>query len=103
MAGFAFALAVQMRVLIGMVLRKALAARDNRLDAGQANAAIGWAAGRTDVPVDAESWLAPQVDHLRSEYPRPLAHLQIARRWCVISPVLVVLLVAIGRFRLGLF
>ena len=61
-----------------------------------------WAAGAADLPEDAESWLAPQVEHLRTEYPRPLGHLRIARRWCVVGAALVILLVAIGRFRLGL-
>jgi len=103
LAVFAFALAVQMRVMIGTVLRQALVARAPEIDAGQANAAISWAAGRVDVPSDAEDWLSPQVSHLREEYPRPLGHLRIARRWCVVGPMLVVLLVAIGRFRLGLF
>ena len=102
LAAFAFALAVQMRVMIGIVLRKALVARTPDLDVGQANAAISWAAGAADLPEDAESWLAPQVEHLRTEYPRPLGHLRIARRWCVVGAALVILLVAIGRFRLGL-
>lgn len=103
LAAFAFALALQMRMMIGIVLRKAMVARTPDLDAGKANAAISWAAGVQDVPVDAEDWLSPQVAHLRSEYPRPLSHLRTARRWCVLGPVLVILLVAIGRIRLGLF
>ena len=91
-----------MRVMIGVALRKALMARNSALDAGQANAAISWAAGRTPLPEDAGSWLREQVAHLIEVYPRPLSHLRIARRWCVIGPILLILLVAIGRFRLGL-
>ena len=101
LAAFAFALAVQMRVMIGILLRKALMARDAALDAGQANAAISWAAGQADLPDEAEPWLNEQVDVLRADYAKPLSHLRIARRWCLIAPVLVLLLVALGRFRLG--
>ena len=103
LAVFAFLLAVQMRVMIGVVLRKALIARTPDLDAGKANAAISWAANTAELPGETRMWLREQVDHLRGEYPRPLGHLRIARRWCIIGPLLVILLVAIGRFRLGLF
>lgn len=103
LAAFAFALAVQMRVMIGVVLRKALVARNPSLDAGKANAAIGWAANGTELPAESDTWLREEVAHLNAEYPRPISHLRIARRWCVIGPVLVLLLLALGRFRLGMF
>lgn len=103
LAVFAFALALQMRVMIGIVLRKALMARNKELDAGQANAAISWAANPAGLPPDARQWLRDQVDILQGEYPRPLSHLRIARRWCIIAPALALLLVAIGRYRLGMF
>jgi len=80
LAAFAFALAIQMRVMIGIVLRKALIARTPDLDAGKANAAISWAAGSNPLPGDARQWLREQVEHLQAEYPRPLGHLKIARR-----------------------
>ena len=103
LAAFAFALALQMRMMIGIVLRKALMARNRELDPGQANAAISWAAGAADLPPDARQWLRDEVEHLHSEYSRPLGHLRTARRWCMFGPALVLLLVAIGRYRLGLF
>lgn len=103
LAVFAFALALQMRVMIGIVLRKALIARDKELDAGKANAAISWAANPAGLPPDARQWLRDQVSILLAEYQKPLSHLRIARRWCIIAPALVVLLLAVGRYRLGMF
>ena len=103
LAVFAFALALQMRVMIGIVLRKALMAREKELDAGRANAAISWAANPAGLPPDARQWLRDQVAILHSEYQKPLSHLRIARRWCIIAPAIALLLVAIGRYRLGLF
>ena len=93
-----------MRMMIGVVLRKMLLQAHNKdLDPGEANAAISWAAGETELPHDADDWLREAVTLLRKDYQTPLGHLRIARRWCIIGPVLVILLVAIGRFRLGLF
>ncbi len=96
--GFAFALAVQMRVMTALVLRRALKAWNADLeDRVKANTAVVWAAGTKPLPGDAKPWLSDAVDHLRTTYPNPLRHLQTARRYSVIMPVLVVSLIALGR------
>lgn len=93
LAAFAFALAVQMRVMIGIVLRRALQARfPDGEDAGY-RSAVAAAANRA--PGD------PLANHLTESYPRPLDHLRMARRWSRIAPVLLLGLLLIGRYKLG--
>ena len=93
---FAIALAAQMRMMISVVLRRALAAKLG----GQPNdveyRATILAAGRG--PADTEAG-----QHLEAEYPRPLAHLKLARRVSMAAPAVLLLIVAIGRFWLGVF
>ena len=99
---FAAALAVQMRMMIGVVLRRALRAwRAELEDPQKANAAIVSAAAATDLPADAEPWLSDTVAHLRTTYPNPLNHLRTARRYSVLSPIILLGLLAYGRFALG--
>jgi len=94
-AAFAFALAVQMRVMIGIVLRRALKAKfATSEDADQRVAVV--AAGN-GAPTEALS------NHLTETYPRPLDHLRMARRWSQIAPVMLLLLIVAGRFKLGAF
>ncbi|MFN4024497.1 MAG: hypothetical protein ACK4MQ_06680 [Hyphomonas sp.] len=93
---FAIALAAQMRMMISLVLRRALAAKFG----GQPNdveyrAAI-LSAGRG--PADSEAG-----KHLEADYPRPLAHLALARRVSMFAPLLLLIVVAAGRFWLGAF
>ena len=100
--GFAFALAVQMRVMIALVLRRALQAwRPALQDRELANAAVMLAASAEPVADAEQQDLADAVDHLRSVYPNPLAHLHTARRYSLIMPVLLVALLALGRTVLG--
>jgi len=100
--GFAFALAVQMRMMTALVLRRALQAwRDEFHDREKANAAVVLAAGPGDLTADLEPVTKDGASHLRSVYPNPLAHLRTARRYSVITPVLLLGLVIAGRTILG--
>ncbi|MEL7109067.1 MAG: hypothetical protein AAGJ68_07670 [Pseudomonadota bacterium] len=101
--GFAFALAVQMRVITAMVLRRALKAWNTDLeDRVKANSAVVWAAGAKPLPYDAKPWLQSASAHLKKTYPNPLAHLRTARRYSVILPVLLICVLALGRFVWGI-
>ncbi len=104
--GFAFALAVQMRMMTALVLRRALQAwRDEFHDREKANAAVVLAAASGDMTADPDPLLDPVTkdgaSHLRSVYPNPLVHLRTARRYSVITPVLLLGLVIAGRTILG--
>lgn len=94
---FAFALAVQMRVMIAVVLRRALMARENTLTREEANAAVIAAAGVQSLERAADQCAL----HLRETYPNPLRHLRRARRASMIAPVLLLVILLIGRFGLG--
>jgi hypothetical protein len=91
---FAFVLAVQMRMIISVALRRALAAQFGGLP--------------TDTPyrlaiVEATT-PAPASEaarHLAATYPAPLSHLRLARRACLIAPVLILAILIIGRVFLG--
>lgn len=100
--GFAFALAVQMRMLIALVLRRALRAwRHDLEDRARANLAVMSAASSEPLPSDVEEWLEQSAQHLRTTYPAPLNQLRTARRFSTILPSLMVVYLAIGRFALG--
>ncbi|MEL6830563.1 MAG: hypothetical protein AAFO63_10545 [Pseudomonadota bacterium] len=99
---FAAALAVQMRMMIGLVLRRALRAWRTELeDPQKANQAVLGAAGDKALPDDAELWLSESVAHLRTTYPKPLGHLRLTRRFSALAPLVLVGLLALGRFGLG--
>lgn len=92
---FAILLAAQMRMLLSIVLRRALAAKfgGNHTDP-QYRAAI-YDAGRT----------APGSEHARylaAEYPDPVSQLTLARRVALIAPALLLVLVLAARYLLGL-
>nr|WP_070961357.1 hypothetical protein [Hyphomonas sp. Mor2] len=93
--GFAFALAVQMRVITALVLRRALKDwREEFADRMKANAIV----------VAAASQAAPENDavaYMQETYPSPLAHLRTARRYSVILPVLLIGVLALGRLVWG--
>lgn len=97
--GFAFALSVQMRVMTALVLRRALMAKFPKLDRDRANQAVIRAAS-SDYG-ETEEWLSQAAGHLTQEYPRPLNHLRKARRYSVLLPVFLLLIVIAGRFVLG--
>ncbi len=89
--GFAFVLAAQMRMLISVSLRRALAEKfggDYR-DAGY-RAAVA-AAGTPAEPGEHTAWLT-------ETYPAPLSHLRLARRVTYTAPMAVLLSLAYLRF-----
>lgn len=92
---FAILLAAQMRMLVSIVLRRALAARfgGNHTDTEYRTAIYD--AGRT----------APESEHARylsAEYPNPVAQLTLARRVALVAPALLLLHVLAARYLLGL-
>ena len=100
--GFAFALAVQMRMMIALVLRRALKAwRPEFEDRVKANDAVVAAAGEAAIPENTPSGQAEAIEHLRTTYPNPLSHLRTARRYSIVTPVLLFALLVMGRFVLG--
>ena len=100
--GFAFALALQMRMMIALVLRRALKAwRPEFEDRVKANAAVVAAASEAPIQEDGPSGLSEAIEHLRTTYPNPLSHLRTARRYSVGTPVLLFALLVMGRFVLG--
>jgi len=91
---FAILLAAQMRVLVSIVLRRALAARFGGQPGDSAYRIAICDAGHT----------APQGElaiFLSTEYPRPVAHLSLARRVALVAPGLLLLVILAGRFGLG--
>lgn len=97
---FGFALAVQMRVMIALVLRRALKAWDTALTPPE----VGTAAIKAAVaPGEAEGdpTHLKAVAHLRATYPMPLSHLQTARRACWLLPAGILIWLALGRFIFG--
>ncbi|MDP3459935.1 MAG: hypothetical protein Q8S09_11750 [Hyphomonas sp.] len=91
---FAILLAAQMRMLLSIVLRRALAAKFGGKHTDTEYRTAIYDAGRT----------APDSEHARylsTEYPNPVAHLVLARRVALIAPGLLLLLVLAGRFALG--
>lgn len=94
--GFAILLAAQMRMLLSIVLRRALAAKFGGKHTDAEYRTAIYDVGR----------IAPDSEHTRylsTEYPKPLAHLQLARRVALIAPALLLLLVLTGRYALGVF
>lgn len=93
---FAIALAAQMRMMISLVLRKALADKFGGYPIDPAYRAEIMAARK----------FSPQTEYghyLETEYPRPLSHLALARRVSLLAPLLLLAVVLAGRFTLGVF
>ncbi|MFN7163311.1 MAG: hypothetical protein ACK4P2_00690 [Hyphomonas sp.] len=91
---FAILLAAQMRMLLSIVLRRALAEKFGGKHTDAAYRTAIYDVGRS-VPD------SPHTLHLSTEYPNPVAHLALARRVALIAPGLLLLLVLAGRFGLG--
>ena len=100
--GFAFALAVQMRVMVALVLRRALKAWQPAFeDRVKANQAVILAAATEPVPSDTSEDVLTAATHLREVYPMPLSHLRTARRYSTVLPILLLALLCLGRLALG--
>ncbi|MEM1146544.1 MAG: hypothetical protein AAGA72_04740 [Pseudomonadota bacterium] len=97
--GFAFVLAVQMRVMIALVLRRWLkATRGPVFDQNQlSNRTVMLAARQAPVPESAEPLVKDAVTEMRKMYPSPLAHLRLARRISIFAPGLILMVIAFGR------
>ncbi len=100
--GFAFALAVQMRMIIALVLRRALKSwNEDFEDRAKANSVVMLAAASGELTPSIEPEIQAAAAHLRETYPNPLAHLRTARRFSLVTPVLLLALLAAGRTVLG--
>ncbi len=86
---FAFALAVQARIIIGVILARALRARDKALPIRDSRLAVVKAGnGETGIP---------EVDHIMATWPAQIRQLKTARKICMIAPVLILAWIAYGR------
>lgn len=92
--GFAVLLAAQMRMLLSIVLRRALASKFGGKHTDPRYRAAIYETGRKAPATE-------DTDFLSTEYPTPLAHLMLARRVALVAPALLLLLVLAGRFALG--
>jgi hypothetical protein len=92
--GFAILLAAQMRMLLSIVLRRALAAKFGGKHTDAAYRTAIYDAGRAAPD-------GPHTLYLSTEYPKPLAHLALARRVALIAPGVLLLLVLTARYGLG--
>jgi len=95
-AGFAFLLALQMRYLISVSLRRALAAKFG----GDFREARHVACIRATQAGTGED---EGVRFLEEVYPAPLSHLRLARRVTYTAPMAISLTLAFMRFGLGAF
>lgn len=93
---FAFALAVQMRIMIGVVLARALRAQDKSLSIRQSRLAPVLA-GNGDQGVPGPSGMPAAIAHLQATYPVQIKQLRLARRISLVAPAGLVLLVAAWR------
>lgn len=89
LTGFAFTLAVQMRIMIGVVVARALRARDSALGIRQSRLAVVLAGN--DEPGD------EPVQHILTTYPAQVRQLRLARRITQITPALLIILIVSGR------
>ncbi len=97
---FGFALGVQMRVMVALVLRKALEAANESLSEAEARQIVVRAANRLR-PGEADP--GPDVTYLRQTHPGAVGHLRLARKATRILPAFVFLLLVIGRKFMGVF
>jgi hypothetical protein len=96
LVAFGFALAVQMRVLAGVALKRAARAKFPELEDGPARFAVVQAVnpGSTLEPGDEAGDAAA---YLRAEYPAAIRHVRLARR--AVAATAVLLLIVIGAWR----
>jgi len=93
---FGFALAVQMRILAGIALKRAAKAKYDDLADAPARFAVAAAVNGQDLEAgdsmaDASIWLA-------QEYPRAIAHIRLARKATMGLGALLLLIVVAWRF-----
>ncbi|MBA3070401.1 MAG: hypothetical protein FP825_18230 [Hyphomonas sp.] len=95
-AGLSFAvlLAAQMRILLSIVLRRALADKFGGKHTDARYRTAIYDAGRTGPDTE-------ETGFLSARYPQPLAHLTLARRVALAAPALLLLVILAGRFAFG--
>lgn len=99
---FLAALAIQMRIMVALVLRRALGAWNNRYnDRALANQAVICASADPFDPVAIDDDMVAAVNYLQSEYPLPLGHLKLARRASLFASLGLLVAIACGRFIFG--
>ena len=87
--GFVFFLALQARTIAGVVIARALRARDKALPVKDSRLAVVKAAnGEVGIP---------EVDYILETWPVQIRQLKIARRLSVIAPVFILAVLAYGR------
>ena len=86
---FAFALAIQMRMMIGVVVARAWRARYSALGIPESRLAVVLAG-------NGEEGDEP-VQHIYETYPDQVKQLRLARRVSKVTPFLVLLVAAVGR------
>ncbi|WP_300377542.1 hypothetical protein [Henriciella sp.] len=97
---FAFALAVQMRILAGIALKRAVRAKFTELDDGKARFAVANAVSgkreleEGDAAGDAAQWLS-------AEYPRAIGHVRLARRATFAMGAVLLAVIACWRLTAG--
>ena len=99
LAFFVFALAVQMRMLAGMALKRAAKAKFDGLDERTARFAVVGAVNgqRALEPGDA----AGAAQYLGGEYPTALSHIRLARKVVRVMPVVILVIAAAWRVTTG--
>ncbi|WP_018148856.1 hypothetical protein [Henriciella marina] len=100
LVAFLFALAVQMRVMAGLVLRRAAQAKFSELKDGTARFAVVHAVAGTD-KLDAGDAVGEAATWLRTEYPAAIRHIKIARVATAVTAVLVLAVLIGWRFTVG--
>ncbi|MEL7452924.1 MAG: hypothetical protein AAGJ50_06080 [Pseudomonadota bacterium] len=96
LVAFALALAVQMRIMIGVVVARALRAKMPDLSVAASRRAVVKAADGK--PGEAASELEPAIAHIHQAYPEQVRQLRLARGSCRVAPALLILCVAAIRF-----
>ena len=84
-----------MRMLLSIVLRRALAARFGGKHTETRYRTAIYDIGRTRPDTE-------QTKYLATEYPNPVAHLTLARRVALIAPALLLIVFLAGRYALGI-
>ena len=96
LSGFALVLAAQMRMLISVSLRRALA---DRFGGDYRDAPYRAAVAATTAPSPEGEY----ASYLAEIYPQPLSHLRLARRVTYTAPMAILLALAYLRFVAGAF
>ncbi|WP_084399508.1 hypothetical protein [Henriciella aquimarina] len=100
-AFFGFALAVQMRLMAGMSLRRAAREKFPDLEDGPARFAVVAAVNGPD-QLEAGDDVGDAAKWLAAEYPRAIDHIKRARKATLIAPALIVVIALMWRLTVGL-